>query len=118
MFSAEGLPPGAVGDPNVPTEVPNDPDLRKYITTSSCIATDDGWSLSGTIENPTDSTALYTVTVFFATSNATILATADTVVEVSAGTSENWQASSDFAAPPDTACVLRGVARADGDNRR
>ncbi|MBF4514134.1 hypothetical protein ITJ66_16735 [Plantibacter sp. VKM Ac-2885] len=110
MFSAEGLPPGTVGDPDVPSDVPNDPDLRKHVTAGSCTSTDDGWSMSGAIENPGKKTAEYTLTVFFATSGATVLATADTVVKVEAGETKSWRADATFSAPPETRCVLRGVA--------
>ncbi|MBF4570846.1 hypothetical protein ITJ57_18915 [Plantibacter sp. VKM Ac-2880] len=110
LYSAEGLPPGAVGATEIPTDVPNDPKARKNVSTTSCTATDDGWTMTGTIANTTKNDTSYTLTVFFTTATATILATTTTVVDVPAGEIRYWDGTAAFAAPDGTKCVLRGVA--------
>jgi hypothetical protein len=102
-----GLPPGVVGDTAVPTVVPNTAKLRKNVTLSSCGAADKGWQASGTATG--DTTAAYTITVFFTTGGGTVIGTGQTKVNVKSGSKTDWKVNGVFHAAPDTRCVVRGV---------
>lgn len=88
----------------------NDPALIKNVTISKCAKTDDGWGASGTAKNTGTKDATYSITVFFTTTGATVIATAETKVDVKAGRSADWTAAATFTAAPEMRCVIRGVS--------
>lgn len=106
---APGLPPGVTGATALPAEIPNTPSLRGNVTLDACTATKGGWSATGTARNSDDRAVNYTITVFFTTSSATVIETAQVKVAVKPGGTETWTASKKFTAPTTTLCVLRGV---------
>ena len=108
-----GLPDGVSLPPDVPTEVPNDPDDRQNVAIGTCEATEGGWRAAGTAANPGESEVTYEITVFFTTGAGTVIGFAGTAADVEAGGSANWSAEADFVAPEETLCVLRGVAAVD-----
>ena len=93
----------------VPASVLNKPATRKYVTLTSCGATKGGWSAAGTAKNPKKTAADYKITVFFTTTQATVLNYAVTTVHVPAGKSAQWKAARSFPAAKSMNCVLRGV---------
>jgi hypothetical protein len=103
---------GTRGAVIIPTDVPNDTSTREGTSVTGCNATDGGWTMTGTATNDGRTSAVYLVTVFFTNASATVLATAETTVEVAAGGTGGWKADAQFDAPEDTACVLRGVGPA------
>jgi hypothetical protein len=92
-----------------PQSIPNSPDRRSEVTLTSCVATANGWAAGGNAANPTNTATNYTITVFFTTSNATVLDYAQTTVNVPPGRSTEWNTSANFTAPSRVLCVLRGV---------
>jgi hypothetical protein len=76
---------------------------------SSCGKVDGGWSASGTATNPATAPVSYTITVFFTTTAATVIDTAQTHVDVPAGGKHAWTVSKKFHATPSMRCVLVGV---------
>jgi hypothetical protein len=104
-----GLPHGVQQATEVPTDVPNTPDLRKNVTLAGCEKADGGWQASGTATNPGSDPVDYTVTVFFTTDKGTVLGTADTKVRVDPGEKKNWDVTAQLTPAPRTTCVLRGV---------
>jgi hypothetical protein len=76
---------------------------------STCKATKGGWTAGGSATNPGSKTADYTITVFFTTTAATVVGSAQTRVRVKPGAEETWTAGKKFTAPRRTLCVLRGV---------
>ncbi|GAA2064531.1 hypothetical protein [Leifsonia soli] len=104
-----GLPTGVQQATDVPTDVPNTPELRKNVALASCEKADGGWRAGGTASNPTDTAVDYTITVFFTTDTGTVLGTADTTVSVGAKEKKDWTATAALTPAPKTVCVLRGV---------
>jgi hypothetical protein len=107
--AVQPLPSSVKQDTKVPTKVPNKPASRKNVTMETCAGTGDGWKAAGTVRNPGSSSATYTITVFFSTTSATVLAHGDTKVKVAPGKSAAWSVSPKFSAPKKVLCVLRGV---------
>lgn len=105
----EALPEGVKPASNIPTKVPNDTKLRKNVLLSTCEKTDKGWSAAGTASNPGKKTVEYEITVFFTTSQATVIETGKTKVEVKPGKDAKWSIKKDFKTAPTMLCVLRGV---------
>lgn len=106
---APGLPSGVKAATSLPTSPPNRPSLRRNVSMSTCKATKGGWTAGGSVTNPGGKTADYTVTVFFTTTAATVVGSAQTQVRVKPGAEETWTAGKKFTAPRKTLCVLRGV---------
>jgi len=94
----------------IPTKVPNQVSVRKYVTLDKCIAAPGGWSASGTIDNKLTKAATYEITVFFTSALATDLQYGVTKVQVDAGKKAPWTVTATFQAPSKVICVLRGVA--------
>jgi hypothetical protein len=107
--SIPGLPVGAVPAESIPTDVPNDANARTNVTMNSCNSIKGGWSAAGTVTNPGPKTVEYTITVFFTTTAATVIDSAQSKVSVAAGSKKNWNASKKFGAAAKMLCVLRGV---------
>jgi hypothetical protein len=108
--TATPLPSNVKAATSVPTKVANDVSLRKNVAITSCAAGKaGGWSASGTVNNPAASAADYTITVFFTTTSATVISTAQTKVTVQPGAKVTWNATKTFTAPKKMLCVLRGV---------
>lgn len=107
---APSLPAGATAATNVPTAVPNDPDLRKSVTITKCAATKAGWTAQGTATNSKKTSKTYKIAVFFTSASATVLHTDSTTVTVKPGDKATWTINAKFTAPEGTLCVLRGVA--------
>jgi len=105
----EGLPEGVRQATNVPTEVPNTPQLRHNVRIDSCTATDGGWKASGSAKNPEKTDTTYTVSVFFTTDHGTVLGAGSTKVGVPAGKTSTWSVTAQLTPAPKTRCVLRGV---------
>jgi hypothetical protein len=106
---APGLPSGVKGATSLPTSPPNRTALRRNVSMNTCQATKDGWTAGGRATNPGSKTADYTITVFFTTTAATVVGSAQTRVRVTPGAEESWTAGKKFTAPGKTLCVLRGV---------
>jgi hypothetical protein len=102
-------PSSAMGSPSLPKTVPDVPRLRRNIRMVKCQAIPRGWEAGGTATNPGHATATYLVTVYFTDTQATVIGYAQTRVEVAPGQTAPWTASSRFAAPTKTRCVLTGV---------
>ncbi|MBK9159230.1 MAG: hypothetical protein IPM11_14190 [Micropruina sp.] len=68
------------------------------------------------MKNPGSASRTYTVTVFFTSKAATVLASASTTATVDPGKEAEWSVNATFAAPEGTRCVLRGVAGGTGGN--
>lgn len=107
--TVNGLPDGVEQDTDVPTDVPNTPELRADVEMTGCDAADGGWSASGTAKNSGDAGRTYTITVFFTTDGGTVLGTGDTEVTIEAGESADWEVVAELTPAPTTLCVLRGV---------
>jgi hypothetical protein len=99
----------ATGATAVPTEVANDVELRKNVQLSSCKRIAGGWGASGTAANPGTKPADYTITIFFTTAKATVVATGATHITVDPDDTQKWTVHQKFVADPKTLCVLRGV---------
>lgn len=97
-------------DTIVPNNVPNQVGVRKDVQLLNCAQSSGGWSAGGTVNNTLGKAAIYTITVFFTSSQATDLAYAITMVRVDNGKNSLWTTKATFAAPPGVICVLRGVA--------
>ena len=95
--------------PSVPTNVANDPTLRRDVKLTSCGATLNGWAASGSAKNPSDKPRTLTITVFFTTPAATVIATGATRVALAPHRTRGWSVAEKFDAPDETLCVLRGV---------
>ena len=95
-----------------PTDVPNDPAARKNVAMTDCVRTPTGWSASGTAANSHGDTTTYSIAVSFTTAGHTVINHAETTIAVPAKGHKTWKVSAAFVAPPDTTCVLRGVATA------
>lgn len=102
--------PSSAIQTGIPASVANVPQDRSAVSLSECTATDGGWRAGGTIKNPGASARTYTVTVFFTSKAATVLASQSTQVGVDPGQTQDWSVTAAFAAPEGTRCVLRGVA--------
>jgi hypothetical protein len=95
----------------VPVSVPNQDNIRRDVTMSSCKAVPDGWSASGTVTNSFGKQATYTITVFFTSAQATDLSFGVTNVVLLKGEKLPWTVRQKFAVPAGGAlCVLRGVS--------
>lgn len=108
--TAPALPGGVSQATNVPTDVANDPAIRKSVTLTSCAVSDGGWTAKGTATNNGTKSKKYTITVFFTTATATVLHTDATTVTAKPGDTTDWTIVGAFKAPDGTRCVLRGVA--------
>jgi hypothetical protein len=107
--AAPGLPKGVNQVVKVPTQVPNEPQLRHDVAITVCDAAASGWHAAGTATNTGKKVRDYTITVFFTTKHATVIGTGRTKVSVDPGSRETWSITDDFTAPEGTQCVLRGV---------
>lgn len=105
-----GLAPGVSLPSAVPAGVPNDRVDRLNVSLTTCQNTTLGWRAGGSIRNSTKAPATYQVTVFFTTTEGTVLSFGDTRVDVPAAASQEWSIESSFVAPESTLCVLRGAA--------
>ena len=95
---------------SVPAEVPNSVAARRNATLDACHSANGGWQAGGTVKHAGGSAASYKITVFFTTSDATVIGYGDTVIQVAAGQTKPWTVRGTFDAPKGTLCVLRGVA--------
>jgi hypothetical protein len=95
--------------PSLPKTVPDNPSLRHDVNMSTCQVITGGWEAGGTAKNSGTSTKTYLITVYFTDTQATVVGYAQTHVKVAPGQSAQWTASSKFAAPSQTRCVLSGV---------
>jgi hypothetical protein len=113
---APTLPHGVTGDTALPSNIPNNPQLRGNVQiasgTAGCKAAPGGWEATGTAINPSDKDITYEVTVFFTTTSATVIDAGHTDVKVKAHGSSPWTVSDKFNAAPQMLCVLRGVGLA------
>ena len=105
-----GLPDGVVPNPDIPAEVPNDATDRLDVILSTCEATADGWMAGGTVLNPGEAEATYEISIFFTTGSGTVIEYGTGRTVVGGGATADWTVSVDFVAPPETTCVVRGVA--------
>jgi hypothetical protein len=94
----------------IPLNVPNSVTARRGVTLTDCTATRAGGHAAGTITDPGKSAATYTITVFYTTSQATVIGYAATTVHATPGRATPWQATGHFSAPHGLRCVLRGVS--------
>jgi hypothetical protein len=94
----------------VPSNVPNQGSARKDVQMINCGSSSGGWSAGGTIKNMLGHHATYHITVFFTSTEATDLAYGSTSVPVTSGQTKRWSVKSNFSAPAQVLCVLRGVA--------
>lgn len=95
----------------IPTDVPNESDLRANVEISACVSDGDGWKAAGVARNPSGEDIAYKVTVFFTNDKATVLGSGDAAVKVSAGKSANWEVRADLTPASNMRCVLRGVGK-------
>jgi len=112
--SIPGLPVGAVPAESIPSDVPNDAGARANVTMTSCTSIKGGWRAGGTVTNPGTKTVEYTITVFFTTTAATVIDSAQSKISVAAGSKKSWNASKKFGAAAKMLCVLRGVGETTG----
>ncbi|HBX79825.1 MAG: hypothetical protein WAV45_01980 [Propionibacteriaceae bacterium] len=105
-----GPTPSPASPGGIPTHVANVPEDRKSVSLTECAAASGGWRAAGTVKNPGSASRTYTVTVFFTSKAATVLASASTTATVDPGKEAEWSVNATFAAPEGTRCVLRGVA--------
>jgi hypothetical protein len=89
--------------------IANDVAKRPSVAVTKCVASDGGWTASGTAKNSGTGDATYAITIFFTNAHATVQDYATTSVTVPAGKSVDWSAAKKFAASTPTNCVLRGV---------
>lgn len=108
-----GLPDGVSLPPDVPTDVPNDPEDRRNVAIDECDATENGWRATGTAVNAADTDATYEISVFFTTESGTVVGFGGATASVESGGSADWTVEADFVASDATRCVLRGVAAVD-----
>ncbi|MDP9904635.1 hypothetical protein [Arthrobacter bambusae] len=108
--TVNALPAGVTQPTAVPTDVPNDANVRQNVKITDCSSADGGWAAKGTANNPGNKAVDYTITVFFTTDQATVLHTAQTKVAVEPGKSADWNITEKFPTTPKTLCVLRGVS--------
>lgn len=94
----------------IPSKVPNDVAVRKFVTLDHCAAAPGGWGAGGTIDNKLTKDATFEITVFFTSALATDLQYGVTKVKVAAGKKAPWTVNATFPAPSKVICVLRGVA--------
>ena len=104
-----GLPAG-VTPQSLPSSVANSVDKRKGVEVTGCAAVAGGWGAKGTAVNKGAKDVAYTITIFFTTSQATTIASAQTKITVKPGATGNWTVSAKFKAADTMLCVLRGVA--------
>jgi len=102
--------PAVVGATDAPTIVPNDPDLRKDVTMTSCGAVKGGWQASGRIINHSSAARDYHVEVFFTSLQTTVLGSGVIVVRIDAGASKAWKVADQFTPAKPTVCVVTGVS--------
>jgi hypothetical protein len=103
-----GLPAGVV-PAAIPTDVPNSVEARSSVAMTSCEAAPGGWAAAGTVTNSGKTAVDYTITVFFTTTKATVIDSAQTKVSVDPGSKKSWTATKKFGAASQMLCVLRGV---------
>lgn len=94
----------------LPTHIPNNAALRKHVRITSCRATESGWTVKGTADNPGKTSATYHLMVFFSTTSARTLASVETDVTVPAGKTSDWTMTKKFAGEKKMNCTLVGVA--------
>jgi hypothetical protein len=94
----------------IPLNVPNSVTARRGVTLTDCAATRAGGHAAGTVTDPGKSAATYTITVFYTTSQATVIGYAAATVHAAPGKATPWQATGHFSAPHGMRCVLRGVS--------
>ncbi|HMH58129.1 MAG TPA: hypothetical protein VK537_03000 [Galbitalea sp.] len=102
--------PKVVGATDAPTIVPNDPDLRKDVTMTSCGAAKGGWQAGGKIVNHSSTARGYHVEVFFTSLETTVLGSGLVRVHVDAGASKAWKIEDKFTPAKPTVCVVTGVS--------
>ncbi|MEO6884909.1 MAG: hypothetical protein ABI232_01300 [Jatrophihabitantaceae bacterium] len=95
---------------SLPASVANQPAVRKNITQTGCAAVDGGWSAKGTATNSSSRKVTYKLTVYFTTTQATVLDFAQASVVVAPGKTVPWSVSKKFLAQPTMNCALVGVA--------
>lgn len=96
--------------PRVPLTVPNSVRARRAVTLTGCAATGSGGHGSGTVIAAGRSAAIYTITVFFTTRQATVIGYGTTKVHAVPAKTIPWAVGTHFKAPPGMRCVLRGVS--------
>jgi hypothetical protein len=106
---APTLPRGVTSDTALPTNIPNNGSLRANVVVSSCHSAPGGWVATGTALNPSAKAITYTITVFFTTTEATVIDAGQTKVTVQPGARSAWTVAKQFATPPQMNCVLTGV---------
>lgn len=106
---APGLPSGVRGAASLPTDIPNNADLRKNVSVTSCAATEGGWAANGSATNPGRDSVTYTITIYFTTTFGTVVDSGQTRVRIKGGAERPWTVSKKFSAAPSMLCALRGV---------
>jgi hypothetical protein len=109
--SAASTASAAVAQNTLPaaSAIANDIAKRPSVAVTKCVASDGGWTASGTAKNSGTGDATYAITIFFTNAHATVQDYATTSVTVPAGKSVDWTAAKKFTASTPTNCVLRGV---------
>ncbi|MFJ9317739.1 hypothetical protein ACIRN4_26350 [Pimelobacter simplex] len=96
-------------DVTVPRKVVNRPAARDRVTVTGCRAADGGWSASGRAVGRRAGADQLTITVFFTTEQATVVAWGQTTVDVPDGRSAEWSVRANLPVEGELRCVLRGV---------
>lgn len=93
------------------TTIPNNVNLRKNVTMSSCGAVTGGWAAGGIAVSAGGKTTTYTITIYFVTSPGdTVQASGVTQVTADPGRTADWQVVAHFSVKSGIQCVLRGVS--------
>ena len=87
----------------------NNVDKLHQVTRGTCGSVSGGWQLTGTIKNPSSSEVSYDILVYFTTTAATVINSAETTVKVKGGDTAPFTATKQFAGPPNMLCVIVSV---------
>ncbi len=87
----------------------NNVDKLHQVTRGTCGSVSGGWQLTGTIKNPSSDEVSYDILVYFTTTSATVINSAETVVKVKGGDTAPFTATKQFAGPPNMLCVIVSV---------
>ena len=101
--------PVPVANP-IPTKIPNQPTVRKYIAQTKCAAVPGGWGAEGTATNPGKKEVTYKIIVHFITTKATVLDYAQILVPVQPGKTVPWTAKKQFNTQKKMLCPMPGIS--------
>ncbi|WP_157487569.1 hypothetical protein [Leifsonia sp. Root112D2] len=90
----------------------NVPERYQEVRLTGCAASVGGWKSAGTAHNATSKSFDYRIVVLFTDAQARTVDSAATTVTVPAGSTRDWEASSEFTPPKGTRCVVRAVRAA------